>query len=109
MLERSILQAVVLCEAICMIISGVRILRVSDGDPVVAKVKPVVVLLLLVCMFLTFLVSIVYWETPTKWPFIFQAVLLIMSDISLLTLNRHLRYGQRHHQAISEVIHHSVR
>ena len=79
-----------------MAITSFRIVTTASNVPWLRFVKPLVALHLLVCWCQTVLVSLIYWTTPVKWPFLAAVGVLIVTDILLLWLYNFIKntYGR---------------
>lgn len=103
-----LIQAILLCELAFMTITSFRIILADSNVPWLRLVKPLVLLHLLVCLCQTALVSIIYWTTPVKLPFLLAVVVLVITDILLLWLYNFIKkhYGRAKTRKVSTLFNH---
>jgi len=85
-----------MCELIFMSVTGFKIFMEASNVLWLRVVKPLVLLHLIVCWCQTILVSLMYWTTPVKWPFIAAVIMLVLTDAVLLLMNNFIQtnYGR---------------
>lgn len=102
------IQATLLCELVFMAITSFRIILETSNVPWLRFVKPLVFLHLLVCWCQAALVSLIYWTTPVKWPFLVAVGVLVITDILLLWLYSFIKktYGRTKTRKVSTLFKH---
>ena len=103
-----VVQAILLCELVFMAITSYQIILADSNVPWLRLVKPLVLLHLIVCVCQTALVSVIYWTTPLKWPFLLAVFVLIVTDTLLLWLNNFVKkhYGRAKTRKVSALFKH---
>lgn len=81
----------------------------SDSNVIWLRlVKPIVLLHFILCFVQTGVVSIIYWTTPVKWPFLVAICVLIITDTLLVYLYKLLNtpYGRTKTRKVSVLFNH---
>lgn len=85
-----VFQSIMLCELVFVSATAIRLVGCRSTAPIVKKVQHIVVLNLFMVLSLVGLTVLHYWETTVVWPFMYLAMLLVLSDFAMTSLNTHI-------------------
>jgi hypothetical protein len=85
-----IFQSIILCELVFVSAAAIRLVGCRSIAPIVRKIQHVVMLNLVLVLTLVVLTALHYWETKVVWPFMYLAVVLVLSDFAMTSLNTHI-------------------